>query len=494
MEESKDSGSFEKSLNLFDAIAIVSGAMIGSGIFIVSSSILKEVQSPWLLLLVWGIAAVMTISGALCYGEYAASVPEAGGQYVYIKKIWGQIPGFLYGWTLFLIIQTGNMAAVSIAFAKFLGLLVPAISASNHVLEIGKFAISTQQCFALAIIALLTFINTRGAKSGAMVQNIFTTTKIVALLGVIILGLTMGMKTGIIHANFSTPVDFSGLHMSLFSLIAVSLVGALFASDSWNNVTFIASEIKNPEKNLPLALLGGTGLVLALYILTNLVYLFVLPVKGIIGAPEGIVGSALVAAILGNPGKILICIIIMISAFGCLNGMIMAGSRVFYAMAKDGLFFEKLAKLGKKSHVPENALWLQGAWGGVLVLSGSLSQMFGYPIFDALLSYTIFASLLFYILTIGGLFKFRKNFPDIPRPYKTVLYPFMPILYCTLAAIISVNLLIYQPVTTWPSLILVLSGLPVYYVWSYIKSKKAATAEITETQEETPELVESTEI
>lgn len=493
MSQEKSTESFVKSLNLFDAIAIVSGAMIGSGIFIVSSSILREVQSPWLLLLVWGIAAVMTISGALCYGEYAASVPEAGGQYVYIKKVWGQIPGFLYGWTLFLIIQTGNIAAVSIAFAKFLGLLVPSISSTSYLLHFGKFAVSTQQGLALAIIALLTFINTRGAKSGAVIQNVFTTTKIFALMGVIILGLTIGLNTGVIHANFSQAFHFDNTHINIFSLVAISLVGALFASDSWNNVTFIASEIKNPERNLPLALLGGTGLVMALYLLTNLIYLFVLPLAGIVGAKEGIVGSALVEAILGTPGKFIICIVIMISAFGCLNGMIMAGPRVFYAMAKDGLFFDKLSKLGKKSHVPENALWLQGAWAGLLVISGSLSQMFGYPIFEALLEYTIFASLLFYILTIGGLFVFRKKFPDIPRPYKAVMYPVMPLIYCVLATIIAVNLLIFRSATTVPSFILVCSGIPVYFIWKALKNKSETKIETGSEEEKQPELVGTAE-
>ena len=451
-----NSTNFKKTLNLFDAVTIVAGSMIGSGVFIVSADISRNVQSAWLLLLVWLIAGIMTILGALCYGEFAASMPEAGGQYVYLKKIWGEFVGFLYGWTLFLVIQTGIIAAVAVAFAKFLGVLIPGIGASRVLISWHGFGISSQQLAAISLIALLTIINARGVKFGALIQNIFTSTKVIALLGIILCGLLFGINFHIIHLNFSHIFNAT-TSISPFAAISIALVGALFSSDSWNNVTFVAAEIKNPEKNLPRALLLGTGMVIFLYLLVNLAYLFVLSLSQIQHAPDDIVGAAFMEAILGNPGKI---IIFIISAIGCINGSLLAGARVFYAMAKDGLFFKKLAILDSKANVPVNALIIEASWASLLVMSGSYMQ---------LLDYVIFAALLFYILTISGLFIFRKKFPYVSRPYKTIGYPYSPIIYCILAFIVMINLLIYKPDYSWAGLLIVLTGIPVYFIW---KGKK----------------------
>lgn len=457
------SNKFSKSLNLMDAIMLVSGSMIGSGIFIVSADIARSVQSGVLLLAVWLIAGIMTIAGALCYGEYAASIPKAGGQYVYLKKIWGEIPAFLYGWTLFLVIQTGTIAAVSVAFARFLGVLFPHISNSSKLISLAGVSLSTEQIIAIFMLIVLSAINTRGIKTGAILQNIFTITKIIALIAIIACGLFIGMNFETLMSNLNdNNINYSltpilGMDwMVPFSVVAISLVGALFSSDAWNNVTFIAQEIKKPEKNLPLALLFGTGLVVFLYFLTNIIYLGTLSLTEIQTSLNDIVGASLMEAIFGTYGKIIISVIILISAFGCMNGMIIAGARVYYAMAKDGLFFKKLTKLGKKSQVPENSLIIQCIWASILVLSGNYSQ---------LLDYVIFSALLFYIMTVGGLFKYRKDFPDIERPYKTLFYPYLPIFYCVLASFTAVNLLIYKPVYSGSGLIIVLSGIPVYYIW-----------------------------
>lgn len=461
-----------KSLNLFDATAIVAGSMIGSGIFIVSADISRQVNSPWLLLLVWLIAGIMTISGALCYGEYAASIPEAGGQYVYLKKIWGNLVGFLYGWTLFLVIQTGTIAAVSVAFAKFAGILFPSISSSSLLLNTALIKLSTQQIVAIALTILLTWVNTKGVKSGIIVQNIFTSAKITALLAIVLIGLFLGLNIETVSQNFSVAFTSGSSGINIFSLVAVSLVGALFSADAWNNVTFIASEIKNPQRNMPLALILGTGGVILLYLLTNFAYLSVLSFKEIQHPAEDIIAAALTGKILGSSGLIIISVIILISALGCVNGMILAGARVFYAMAKDGLFFKSLSNIDEKTNVPTNALVLQGAWASILVLSGSYSQ---------LLDYVIFAALIFYILTISGLFVFRKKHPDIERPYKTLGYPFLPAIYCILAVYVAFNLLIYKPDYTWPGLMIVLSGIPVYFVWNFINSRKGVEESESET-------------
>ena len=474
MDSQDNSKNFIKTLNLFDATAIVAGAMIGSGIFIVSSGIAKDVQSASLLLFVWFIAGLMTIIGALCYGEYAASWPDAGGQYVYIRKIWGEISGFLYGWTLFLVIQTGAIAAVSIAFAQFLGILFPIISPSNQLFNFYNISISSQQLVAIILILFLTGINLRSVKLASSIQNIVTVTNVLALAGIIICGILLGLKADIISANFSNILSIPQLDTNIYSAVGIGLVGSLFAFDGWNNLTFIAAEIKNTEKNLPLALLFGTGIVVILYLLTNLIYLSTLSLSDVQNAHNGIVGATFMQGLFGIYGKIIISIIILIAAFGCVNSMVLAGPRVSYAMAKDGLFFKKLAVLGEKSKVPENALFLQCIWSIVLVMSGTFSQ---------LLDYLIFAALLFYIMTIGGLFIFRKRYPDIPRPYKALGYPYLPIIYCIIGIFIEINLLIYRPLYTWPGLIIVLTGIPVYLLW-----KRMSKVDIPEITEEIQEL------
>lgn len=458
---------FVRTLNLFDATSLVAGAMIGSGIFIVSAQIARDVQSASLLLLVWLLAGVMTILAALCYGEFAASWPDAGGQYVYIKKIWGEITGFVYGWSLFLVIQTGTIAAVAIAFAKFFGILFPVVSSSYILINLFGISISTQQLVAISVLVIITGINARGLKDASLTQNIFTVAKVLALLGIILCGIFFGIKADVINLNFANALTVPSLNISPIAAVGVAMVGAIFSSDAWNNVTFIAGEIKKPERNLPLALFLGTGLVVLLYLCTNLIYLFVLPLSAIQTASEDIVGATLMQAIFGNPGQNIMAIIILISAFGCLNGMILAGARVYYAMAKDGLFFKKLAMLGNKSKVPENSLYLQCIWASILVMSGSYS---------ALLEYEICTALLFYIITVGGIFVCRKKYPNIPRPYKAVGYPFFPILYCTIALFVVVTLLIYRPETTWPGFIIVLTGIPVYFFWK--KKSKTIIPEV----------------
>lgn len=453
----QEQGNFKRELNLLDATSIVAGSMVGSGIFIVSADIARQVQNAWLLLAVWLVSALITTMAALCYGEYAAAMPEAGGQYVYLKKVWGKLVGFLYGWVLFLVIQTGTVAAVAVAFAKFLSVLFPQVSSEHVVLSVLGFDISQIQAIAIGLVVLLTYINTRGVKLGAIVQNLFTSTKMIALVGLVLCGLLFGVNQDVLASNFS----FSSIpsDLSVFSIIAVAMVGALFSSDAWFNVTFIASEIKKPEKNLPRSLFLGVGGVCLIYFLINLMYMSTLSLEAVQMAQSDIVGATFFDAIFGNIGKIIISIVILISAFGCANGILLSGARVYWAMARDGLFFEKLGVISPKTNVPVNALVVQGVWTCLLVLSGSYSD---------LLDYVIFTALLFYIMTIGGLFLFRKKFPDMERPYKTVFYPYLPAFYCLLAGFIAINLVIYKPAYTVPGLLLLLAGIPVYY----LKGKK----------------------
>jgi APA family basic amino acid/polyamine antiporter len=430
--------------------------MIGSGIFIVTSDISRQLNSGALVLVAWLIAGFMTIAGGLCYGEFACAWPEAGGQYVYLKNIWGKLMGFLYGWTFFLVIETGTIAAISIAFAKFLSIVVPQISSDNKILSVLGFEISMLQMTAVLLIVVLTYINTRGVKSGALIQNIFTSTKILALLGVIFCGLFIGFNKHTLLLNLSTGLHLNAFKdMNITSAMAIALVGALFASDSWANVTFIAGEIKKPEKNLPRALFLGISIVILLYILINFSYFSVLTIDNIKTAHADVVGAALIGFIFGNIGQIAVSLIILISAVGCVNGIILSGARVYYAMAKDGLFFEKIAVLNEKTNAPQNALIIQGIWASLLIFSGSFLQ---------LLDYVVFASLLFYILTIGGVFIFRRKYQDMQLPYRTAFYPYLPALYCILATFIAINLLIYKPAYTWPGLLIVLSGVPVYFL------------------------------
>ena len=487
--EAPPAGHLVQGMGLFSATAIVMGSMIGSGIFIVPADMSRTLGSPALLIAAWLVTAAMTMIGALSYGELAAMMPKAGGQYVYLREALGPIWGFLYGWTLFLVIQTGTIAAVGVAFGKFLGVFFPSVSQSHWILHpgSGNIGLNTANLAAIAVITLLTFTNTRGVKLGAAVQNVFTSAKVLALLGVIGVGLVAKNATAIAanfgHAFFAGanpgarhPVQigsFLGMGggsavVGIFTLIAVVQVGSLFSSDAWNNVTFTAGEIQNPKRNLPLSLALGTGVVLLLYILCNLVFLAVLPMngtqagttlagRGIAFAAEDRVATAVMESAFAGVGAKLMAGAILISTFGCVNGMLLAGARVYYAMSRDGLFFAATGKLDPKTGVPRNSLWLQCAWTCLLCLSGSYGQ---------LLDYVIFAVLVFYVLTIIGLFVLRRTQPDTPRPYRAFGYPVLPALYIVMAVWICGVLLRYKPQYTWPGLLLVLLGVPVYLLRS----------------------------
>jgi APA family basic amino acid/polyamine antiporter len=471
---------FVQGMGLFSATAIVMGSMIGSGIFIVPADMSRTLGSPALLIAAWLVTAAMTIIGALSYGELAAMMPKAGGQYVYLREGLGPIWGFLYGWTLFLVIQTGTIAAVGVAFGKFLGVFFPSVSQTNWILHIGSgnIGLSTANLAAIVIIVLLTFTNTRGVKTGAAIQNVFTSAKVLALLAVIAVGL-VAKNAAAIAANFGSnfwdlgvwkwhglphntvngalaPETHLALFFKLLMPLALVQVGSLFSSDAWNNVTFTAGEIKNPKRNLPLSLVVGTGVVLLLYVACNFVYLSVLPLDAIAHAPQDRVATAVLQAAFGGAGAKLMAAAILVSTFGCVNGMLLAGARVYYAMSRDGLFFNSTGVLNEKTGVPTNSLWMQCVWACLLCLSGQYGN---------LLDYVIFAVLVFYVLTIVALFRLRRTQPDAPRPYKAFGYPVLPALYIVMATWICGVLLRYKPQYTWPGLILVLLGLPVYWVW-----------------------------
>lgn len=441
-----------KELRLLDATTIVMGSMIGSGIFIVSADIARQVQSPGLLIMTWVVTAVLTIIAALSYGELAAAMPHAGGQYVYLREAFGPLFGFLYGWTLFLVIQTGTIAAVAVAFAKFAGVFFPAVSAENYVLPF----LNTQQVLGILILVSLSWVNTRGVKTGAAVQNLFTFAKTSALLGLIILGFAVGRNEVAVQRNFGDLWHGASWSWDVIRLVGVATVGALFSSDAWNNVTFTGAEVRNPKRNLPLALTIGVGIVSALYLACNFVYLIALPLEEIQTAPQDRVATAVAAQMFGPLGVQLLALGIMISTFGCVNGMVLAGARVYYAMARDKLFFRKAGTLDPVRHAPVASLWMQCAWACVLTLTGRYGD---------LLDYVIFAVLLFYILTIAGIFVLRRTRPDMPRPYRAIGYPVLPVLYIVVAGLIEILLLLYKPNYTWPGLGIVLLGIPVYFVW-----------------------------
>src|SRR5215469_9551714 len=460
-------------LGLTSSTMLVIGSMIGSGIFIVSAEIAREVGSPALLIGAWAVTGIMTIVAALSYGELAAMMPRAGGQYVYLREALGPLWGFLYGWTLFLVIQTGTIAAVGVAFGKFLGLFWPAVSADKwifHIAHVPPIALgpmtlgnmdvglNTQNLAAIIIVVVLTAINARGIKTGAKVQNIFTIAKTSALFGLVLLGLFVGRNAQAIAANFhdfwrnSGPgatfpdIAITGL-MGAAIAVAVSQTGSLFSSDAWNNITFTAGEVKNPHRNLPLSLALGTGIVTALYISANFIYLAVLPMsgdpngtsvlaRGIKFATDDRVGTAAMQQMFGSAGAAAMAVAILISTFGCCNGLILAGARVYYAMAKDRLFFRRVATLNPRSKAPVVSLVLQGIWTCILTLSGSYNQ---------LLDYIIFAVLVFYILTILGLFVLRAKRPDAERPYRAIGYPVLPAIYIAMALFIDVILLRFKP-------------------------------------------------
>ena len=441
-----------KKLSLLDCTMLIMGSMIGSGIFIVPAAMGRDLGSPLMLLVAWVVTALLTLFAALSYGELAAMMPKAGGQYVYLREAYNPLFGFLYGWTLFTVIQTGTIAAVAVAFAKFSGVFFPAISPQHIVIQVGSFTIQTQQLLAIGIVWLLTFSNFRNVKSGAFLQNVFTFTKIGAIVFMIGAGLYFAFTHDTQIQDYSIPPETSSY--SYWGIFCVALVGSIFSSDAWNNVTFTGSEIEKPERNLPLSLVMGTGVVLAIYIFINWVYLQVLSFDAIQHAENDRVGTVLLQTVFGNTGMYLMAALIMISTFGCINGLTLSGSRVYYAMATDGLFFKKAATLNK-NHSPQFALIIQAVWTSLLTLSGSYGD---------LLDYVVFAVLIFYVLTVGGIFILRIKQPEAVRPYKTFAYPYLPALYIVMALFICINLLLYKPDYTYPGLGIVLLGIPVYYL------------------------------
>ncbi len=472
-----------RGLGLMDATMLVAGSMIGSGIFIVSADIARQVGSPGWLLIVWLIAGGLTLIAAVSYGELAAMMPRAGGQYVYLRAAFGPMWAFLFGWTLFLVIQTGTIAAVAIAFARFLGVLWQDISPNQLLFDFGllplpgigelSLSLSTQQLIAIAVITLLTYANLHGLRFGKFIQNLFTLAKIGALLGLIALGFwAFGRDphTAIHAPDFWTAKSNGEVipPLTLITVIGTALVGALFSADAWNNVTFTAGEVKNPERNVPLSMALGVGLVITLYLLANLVYLVTLPLDGIQHAPEDRVGVAAARAILGGYAEVLMALAIMVSTFGCINGMVLSGARVYYSMALDGLFFKPVARLNK-SRIPGIALALQGLWTILLTLPRTYNaETQSYSnLYSNLLDYIIFAVLLFYILTMCGIFVLRRKQPDAHRPTRAWGYPYLPALYIVAATIICVVMLIADKtrLNAAMGLLVVLTGVPVYWVW-----------------------------
>jgi basic amino acid/polyamine antiporter, APA family len=499
-----------QSLGLFSATTLVVGSMIGSGIFLVDCDIARGTDSPALYLAAWVVTAVMTIICALSYGELAAMMPQAGGQYVYLRDSLGPLWGFLYGWTLFLVIQTGTIAAVCVAFGKFLGVFFPSVSSTHwlwhiaHVpaIRVGpmvlgnmEIGVSTANLAGIFVVVFVAAVNIRGVQFGAIVQNIFTVAKALSLAGLVILGFTIGRNSAAIAANFGEHwsafwrnAGWSAMHpvqvgvegpivmVGSLVILAVVQVGSLFSADAWNNVTFTAGEIKNPRRNIPLSLALGTGFVLVTYILASTAYILVLPLhgdphgatvfaRGVQYAAEDRIGAAVLQQIFPHVGGYLMAAAILISTFGCANGMTLAGARVYYAMAQDKLFFQSVGKLHPRFKTPAAGLIVQAIWTIFLCVSGSYSQ---------LLDYIIFAALVFYALTIAGLFVLRRKQPDAPRPYKAIGYPFIPALYIVMAGSICAVLLRYKPQYTWPGLILVLLGIPVYLYWSRGARKTAS--------------------
>ncbi|MGH9470375.1 MAG: APC family permease [Terriglobia bacterium] len=470
---------------------VVIGVMIGSGIFIVSADMARRIGSPGWLLVAWAFAGALTIAAALSYGELASMLPRAGGMYVYLREAYSPLFGFLYGWTLFTVVQTGTIAAVAVAFARFAGVLWPQISETRYLIGpvhlSGGYAISlsTAQLAALFVIALLTWTNTRGLEYGKVVQNLFTVAKTAALLALIVVGLVIARNAAAIRDNFgalwrvrgSAPLGhglLAATGFGLFIAICVSQSGSLFSADDWHDITFAAGEVKDPRRTLPRALVLGTVVVIALYMLVNAAYLCVLPFSAIQHAPSDRVATAMMAAAWPGAGKVLMALAIMISTFGCINSLVLAGPRAYYAMAQDGLFFRSAARLNR-ARVPAWSLWLQGAWAAFLVLPRTYNPATGQygNVYSNLLDYVISAALIFYILTIAGLLRLRRTRPEAERPYKAPGYPVVPLLYIAGAGVILLVLFAYRPATTWPGLLIVLCGLPVYWaIASSLRRKK----------------------
>lgn len=455
-------------LSLFDSATIVAGSMIGSGIFIVSADIARQVGSPAGLLMVWLVSGLMTIAGALAYGELAAMMPHAGGQYVFLREAYGGVWAFSFGWTLLLVIQTGTIAAVAVAFARFGGVLWPALG-SRIFLGAGSFGLSGERVGAIAVIALLTMVNLRGLNMGRIVQNTFTVTKIASLIFITALGCLIAPNAGAMRANFGSATAFfgtRGFSPGLLAAFGAAMVGGLFSADAWATVTFAASEVRNPKRDLPRALALGTGVVIALYLMTNFSYLFELPTsgvnaagavphvfaRGIAGAESDRVAAAAMEMVWGGIGAAITATLVMVSTFGCANGLILTGARVIYAMADDGVFFAAAGRLNTNS-VPAVALVIQGVWAALLAISGTYSE---------LLDYVIFAQLLFYALTVAAVFVLRIRQPQAPRPYRAWGYPWVPAAYIVAAVALMADLLVVRPHYTWPGLVIALSAMPVY--------------------------------
>src|SRR5579863_2139187 len=485
---------FVQAIGLFDGTMIVVGSMIGSGIFIVSADISRQTGSPGGLLLTWILTGLLTIAAALAYGELAALFPHAGGQYVYLREAYSPLWGFLYGWTLFLVIQSGTIAAVAVGFARYLGVLFPSISPNTwiiHPIALGsKYAISlsVQQLIGVVMVIFLTLANMLGVRTGKLIQNIFTSAKALSLFGLIVLGILVGRNHAAIADNFShfwaargaqpiepgagflrgwvpTVTAASGF-FGLFVALGVSQVGSLFSADAWNNIGFTAAEVKNPRRDVALSMAFGTVIVISLYCLANLAYLCALPLAQIQNAPDDRVATAALSAVFGAKGAWMMAIAIIISTFGCNNGLILAGSRVAYAMAKDGLFFRATGKLNSKG-VPGVALVYQGIWIVVLILLRTRKPDGTYGnLYSNLLDYVVFAALLFYALTIAGIFVLRVRRPELDRPYKAFGYPLVPLLYIVAASGIMGVLLLYETQTAGMGMLIVLLGLPVYWLWA----------------------------
>ena len=508
LANAKSEPGFVRAIGLFDGTMIVVGSMIGSGIFIVAANISRQTGSAGGLLLTWILTGLLTISAALSYGELAALFPHAGGQYVYLREAYSPLWGFLYGWTLFLVIQTGTIAAVAVGFARYLGVLLPSVSPTAwivHPIALGsKYAISlsVQQLVGVLMIVFLTFINTLGVRLGKLIQNVFTSAKTLSLVGLIFLGIFVGKNAGALTENFShfwairnaQPIEPGANFLrgfvpaitaasgafGLFVALGVAQVGSLFSSDAWNNIGFTAAEVKNPKRDVALSMAFGTIIVITLYCLANLAYLCTLPLVQIQTAPDDRVASAALNAIFGPTGAMIMAVAIVISTFGCNNGLILAGARVSYAMAKDGLFFKSTGALNKKG-VPGTALAYQGIWIAILILlrtrhvDAAGAVTYG-NLYSDLLDYVVFAALLFYVLTIIGIFVLRAKRPNAERPYRAFGYPFIPILYVLVSVAIMLVLLLYQTQTAGTGLVIVLIGLPVYWLWVWWSRRNTPVA------------------
>lgn len=495
---------FVRAIGLFDGTMIVVGSMIGSGIFIVAADISRQTGSPGSLMLTWILTGLLTISAALAYGELAALFPRAGGQYVYLREAYSPLWGFLYGWTLFLVIQTGTIAAVAVGFARYLGVLFPSISPNAwiiHPIALGsKYAISlsVQQLVGVLLVVFLTFLNTLGVRTGKTIQNIFTSAKTLALFGLILLGIFVGRNHAAISDNFlhfwtvrdAQPIEpgasllrglvptvtAAGGFFGLLVALGVAQVGSLFSSDAWNNIGFTAAEVKNPKRDVALSMAFGTLIVTALYCFANLAYTFTMTLHQIQTAPDDRVATAALSVIFGPVGASIMAVAIIISTFGCNNGLILAGSRVIYAMANDGLFFRATGKLNQRG-VPGVALIIQGVWIAILIMLRTVKPDGTYGnLYSDLLDYVVFAALMFYVLTIAGVFVLRKKRPEAERPYKAFGYPFVPVLYVAAASAIMLILLLYKTQTAWPGLVIVLLGVPVYLLWSRVGANSSGTA------------------